>query len=242
MTLQFGVYPAVGDVDGEYRIFVHFLDDDGELMWTDDHDPPEPIARWQPQETITYSRWVTTPVFPYVGTATIALGLYSPSTGHRLQLDGEHLGQRAYKVATIELEPQSATSFLAYEEGWHGQESHPENPNARWRWTAKDAVVSFRNPQRDAVLYLQVDGRPDLFDTPQQLAIVVGDRVIDTFPVPADPVFATVPLPADALGNSGIVKLKLQVDNTFVPAKRTGQGTDERELGVRVHYAFVELR
>ena len=34
--------PALTD---NYRVFVHFLDSDHELMWTDDHDPQIPTSQ-----------------------------------------------------------------------------------------------------------------------------------------------------------------------------------------------------
>ena len=56
-------------------MFVHVVDTDDELMWTDDHNPPTPTTQWKPGQTIEYTRTVFVPVFPYVGDATIQLGL-----------------------------------------------------------------------------------------------------------------------------------------------------------------------
>ena len=36
---------------GARRVFVHFLDADDELMWTDDHEPPTPTTEWKPGQT-----------------------------------------------------------------------------------------------------------------------------------------------------------------------------------------------
>ncbi len=59
---------------------VHVVDTDDELMWTDDHEPPTPTTQWKPGQTIEYTRTVFVPVYPYVGDATIQLGLYSTTT------------------------------------------------------------------------------------------------------------------------------------------------------------------
>src|SRR5690349_14010566 len=32
----------------DYRVFVHVVDADEELMWTDDHNPPTPTTQWKP--------------------------------------------------------------------------------------------------------------------------------------------------------------------------------------------------
>src|SRR5262245_56743715 len=41
---------------GTRRVFVHFLDADDEMMWTDDHDPPTPTSDWKPGQTIELGR------------------------------------------------------------------------------------------------------------------------------------------------------------------------------------------
>ena len=53
-TLTFSVLPgAVFEED--YRVLLHFLSDDGELMWVADHDPPRPTTDWQPGGTVEYT-------------------------------------------------------------------------------------------------------------------------------------------------------------------------------------------
>src|SRR5437867_10143352 len=75
----------------DYRVFAHVVDTDGEQMWTDDHDPPTPTSQWKPGQVIEYTRTVFVPIFPYVGEATIQLGLHSPKNKNepRLRLNGE---------------------------------------------------------------------------------------------------------------------------------------------------------
>jgi len=58
----------------DYRVFVHFLDADGELMFSDDHAPPTPTMSWRPGQVITYERRTIVPVYPYIGEVTIAIG------------------------------------------------------------------------------------------------------------------------------------------------------------------------
>src|SRR5690242_18705340 len=51
----------------DYRVLVHVVDTDDELMWTDDHNPPTPTTGWKPGQTIEYTRTIFVPVYPYVG-------------------------------------------------------------------------------------------------------------------------------------------------------------------------------
>lgn len=40
--------------DQDYRVFVHFVDADDELMWTDDHVPPTPTSQWKAGQVVKY--------------------------------------------------------------------------------------------------------------------------------------------------------------------------------------------
>ena len=40
----------------DYHVMVHFGDQDDQLMYVDDHDPPKPTSQWKPGETIEYTR------------------------------------------------------------------------------------------------------------------------------------------------------------------------------------------
>ena len=242
MTYRFTVAEDAPGFTDDYRVFVHFLDVDGEVMFSDDHAPPTPMMSWQPGQVITYERRTIVPVYPYIGEVTVAIGLYSPTMGDRLPLAGEHLGQRAYRVATIELVPQSESGFLLFEDGWHVAESAPDPLAGEWQWTTGRATISFRSPQVDSTLYLEVVGRPELFDVPQRLTLVIDDTVIETIEMAsAGPTYHVIPLPVASFGAADSVTLTLNVDPTFVPSVVTdGENPDERELGVQVFYIFLD--
>jgi hypothetical protein len=239
MTYRFQVAPDA-KFDRDYRVMVHFVDADGEMMWTDDHDPPTATTQWKPGQTIEYTRTMFIPVYPYLGKATIEMGLYDGKTQQRLALGGKDDGQRAYEVAALELLPQSESIFLVYGAGWHDQEVPQENSMEEWRWTKKDARLSFRNPQRDLLLYIDADGRTDVFDSPQQVSVVVGGQVVETFPIENGERFLhKTKIPASVLGAGEMAELQISVDKTFVPTEHGG-GVDHRDLGIRVFHLFVE--
>ena len=242
MTYRFTLAPSAPAIEDDYRVFVHFLDADGALMFSDDHDPPEPLSSWTAGREITYRRRFVTPVYPYIGEATVALGLYSPAQGDRLPLGGEHLGQRAYQVATFEMAPQSESGFLFFEDGWHDAESMPGNSEREWRWTMGRSTISFRNPRTDSTLYLEVDGRPELLNAPQLVTLAIGETEIANFEMVPDASFHELPVSAAVMGEDDTVTLVLTVDPAFVPSDITdGANADNRELGVQVFYAFIEI-
>jgi len=244
LEITYRFTPAVaglGSID-DYRVFIHFVADDGELMFTDDHDPPVRTSTWEVGQDVSWDRRTIIPVYPYIGEVTVAVGLYSPSTGDRLPLAGEHIGQRAYDVASLTMAPQSESGFLMFEEGWHAMESMPENRAREWQWTTAQASIAFRNPQADSLLHLEIDGRPEAFESPQVLTLMVGGTMMGTIEVSSpQPTYHTLEIPATSFGDTEMVVLTLNVDPTFIPAEVTdGGNSDTRELGIQVFYAFLE--
>jgi hypothetical protein len=233
LTYRFEVAPDA-QFDRDYIVFVHVLDPEGEQMWTDDHLPPTPTSQWKPGQTIEYMRTVFVPNYPYVGEASIRLGLYQKDT--RLVLSGTEVSRREYAVAKFQLLPQSENIFLIYKDGWHPAEVAPDNPASEWQWTQKRATISFRNPKRDATLYLEHDARTDLFNPPQQVTVLVGDQPIATFAADSrDKKLLTFPVTAAQLGGGEMATVAFDVDRTF----RAG-GADTRDLGIRVFHTFIE--
>lgn len=241
VTYTFVVAPQAS-FDRAYRAFVHFVDADGELMWTDDHVPVPPTTEWKPGQTVQYTRTLFVPIYPYVGEASIQLGLYEDQAQRRLPLVGESVGQRSYKVATLTLLPQTENVFVIFKDGWHPAEVSPDNVAVEWQWTKKDATLTFRNPRRDVTFFLHVDGRPRLLPEPQTVTIRSGDVVLDTFQLGSlDEVIRRVPISAAQMGSGEMAELKIGVDRTFVPATlQGGDRSDTRELGLRLFHAFVE--
>lgn len=229
--------------DEDYRVMLHVVDTDEELMWTDDHQPPIATTQWKPGQTVEYTRTTFVPIYPYVGEAMLQLGLYSVKTNQRLPLAAEDVGQRAYKVAQLTVQPQTENVFTVFREGWHAAEVADQNAAVEWQWTKKEATLAFRNPKKDAVFYLDLDN-PGVFDETQQVQVSLGGTVVDRFEVaPGRPVLQKIPLKAVQLGSADMVELSISVDKTFVPALLNASNSkDSRELGVRVFHAFVDAR
>lgn len=245
LTYRFDVAPNAAPINGDYRVFVHMIDPDGTILWSDDHELPLPTSKWKPGQSVgPYTRTRFIPVIPFVGEVTVQVGLYKGD--ERLPLQGmdpadRNSTSRAYKVGTLQLQPQSENIFVIYKNGWHPQEFGPDN-SLEWQWTQKSAVLTFRNPRTDVVFYVEYDARTDVFDHPQQVTVYSGDKSVATFPADSNALaLRRVPIPAALLGTNEMVELRIEVDRTFVPAKLPG-GRDPRELGIRVYHAFVSSK
>ncbi len=234
-------------IAGDYRIFVHVLTADGTIMWNDDHDPQPATSAWRPGEPVEYTHTVFVPAFPYVGDATVRVGLNRGNERLPLEVDEPDdvaAEELAYAVATLRVLPEAESIFLIYGDGWHQEEYSTEDPSRSWQWTGKSASVTFRNPRQDLTVLLQFDSRADQFGgMPQQVTLAAGNQTIATFPADSlDPVLRRIPLPAAALGADDMAQLRISVDRTFLPSRDQPGAADIRELGIRVYHFYVEPR
>ena len=234
MTYKFDVAQSAA-FDGDYAVFVHVIGPDGETIWQDDHSPSIPTSQWKPGQTVEYTRMVFVPNYPYIGDATIRLGLYNPATGRRLSLSGTDAGRQEYVVGKLNLLPQGENIYLIYKDGWHSAEVDSHNPLIEWQWTKKTATFAFKNPKRDATFYLKYDARTDLFNPPQQVTLKVAGAPLATFSADAkDALLKTFPISGPQFGSGDMSDITIEIDRTF------NAPGDPRELGIRIYQAFVE--
>jgi hypothetical protein len=240
LTYKFLVAPDA-HFDEDYRVLVHVVDVDGQMMFALDHNPPVPTRQWKAGQTIEYTRTEFIPIYPYVGDASLHVGLYSVSTQKRLALNAADVGQHAYKVLALQILPQTDNVYTVFNDGWHPAESADHNSSVEWQWTKKTATLSFKNPRKDSTLYLDVDNPAGRFTDAQRVQIAIDAQVLETFTVTpgAEPSLHKIPIKAAAMGDADMVDLRIQVDKTFVPALMNAASKDPRELGVRVFHAFV---
>ena len=157
--------------------------------------------KWKAGETVEYKRTIFVPNYPYIGEAVVRLGMYDPATNTRLVLNAPEASRREYVVTRFQILASSENIFLIWKDGWHPAEVDLKNPQHEWQWTKKTATISFRNPKKDATLYLEYDGRVDLFTPPQQVVLKIGDQVIAEFPADSKaPTLKTFALTAAQLG------------------------------------------
>jgi hypothetical protein len=241
VTYSWTTGPNFKALNQNYRALSHFLDSHKVPLFTDDHVPVPAPSSWEPNKTYTYQRTVFIPVYPYVGPVQVVMGLYPASGGgERVAMKGEDVGLRAYKVATLELLPQTDNIFLVYKDGWHNPESAPQNPGLERTWTKKDALVSFKNPKKDIVIYLEADTNAKAFDAPPVLTMIVNNKVGATVPIESSEVFTRkVRVKAADLGNEEWTDLRLAMNQSFVPKLKGVNTHDDRELGVMVYHLYV---
>ena len=238
MSYAFTVAADAPAIDGDYRVFVHFRDPDGGLLWGDDHEPPVPVADWLAGTPVRYTRTMFLPRVAYVGVVEVEVGLFSPATGARLRLDVPEAGNRAYRLASVEVTAQ--THPIDFGDGWHPAEQGTGSMPEEWRWSMAAGRLGFVNPEDDTVLYLDVD-QPVALPVPQHVEVRVGDVLLDEFDVPpAERLLRRIPIGREIFGDAPTGEVRVLVDRVFVPREVDGLGSiDTRSLGVRVFRAVL---
>jgi hypothetical protein len=224
-----------------FHVMVHFGDRDEQLMYTDDHEPPTPTTSWKPGQTIEYTRTFFTPTYPYIGAASIEVGMYAAGEKLRVPMAGVDTGHRSYKVATLELRPQNEGVQTIFKDGFHGVEGAPAS-GIGWHWMKKLGTLAVANPNKDAVFYLDVDNPSPLLATPQTVTVFFGTAKVDEFSVvPGQPssVLRKIAMNASTWNGADNVEVKLALDKTFVPEQLKPSEHDTRELGIRVLHAVA---
>ena len=244
LTYKFDVLPGAA-INGDYVVFVHVLHSRGDIVWTDDHEPPIKTSQWKPGQTIgPYTRTRFVPQFAYDGHADIVLGLYKPGSDERLTLSTSSNEARFAKVQEFkvgELAILPATDNFRFGSVWHDLDGDPAQPADRWRWTQPSATITLRNPKRDATLYLESAARTSAFSSPQTVTIVANGQPVTTFVADnAERTLRRIPISASQFGAGDIAEIRIEVDRTFNPSKLPAPTPDNRELGLLVFNLFVE--
>jgi hypothetical protein len=235
-------------IPADYTVFVHFVNPDGQVLWNDDHPPATPTSSWRVGTPVEYTRTVFLPLSVlHPGDVSVEVGLYRD--GERLPLSASREPRdpaaRAYRVAELQLAPESENVFLIYQSGWYADEFGTGAPPRSWKWTDKSATVAFRHPKADAEILFEFAGRPDLFPGAPQLLTIVGanNEPIGSFPVESlDPVQRRIRVSSAQMGTADLAQLRFEVDRTFVPAEVPGGGQDTRALGIRVYNIHIGVQ
>jgi hypothetical protein len=240
VTYAWNVGAAAKPIPPGYQVFAHVLDTRGSVLFADDHVPVPPPDQWSPGQTYRYRRTVFVPVIPYVGEARVVTGLHSPRAGRRLALTGEDVRGHAYRVGAIELLPQTESIFLVYKEGWYDPEVDPQNPSFERTWTAQEAVVSFKNPRKDVVVYLEADTCFPCFRRGPSLTVSVG-AAGTTLPIEtSEPFLRKLRARVADFGTGEWVDLRLRMSSAFVPSRMTPPMNDDtRQLALGVYHLSV---
>lgn len=145
-SLDFAWEPLapLGEVDGELRVFVHLLDEEGEIARTFDHRYPFAweVARPSRHRLELYQSLLGPAL--EAGDYALTAGLYDAS-GRRWALDtaGEEVGRREYRVASVRVPEEGAGApEIGFAGAWLPGEAGADRQILGRRWTTGDAALA----------------------------------------------------------------------------------------------------
>jgi hypothetical protein len=233
LSYAWEVGPAARHISREYRAFVHFVDPEGIVLFTDDHVPEPPVTSWEPGRTYAYRRIVLSRPFPHTGEVRVLAGLYPASgSGERLPLHGWELKQRAYRVDQIVFLPRDR-DLVATCDGLYPPDSSAGGPLVVSRFLRREATCSFRNPGADVVLFAQGDIDPRGFATPPALTVAIGGVGAELPALTGETNVVRVRFAASDLGRRSPARVRLAMSASYVP-EELGINRDHRELSLRL--------
>lgn len=224
-------------VEKDFAVFIHFWGENDDLHWQDDHMPPVPTSRWQPGQTIEYTRIHFLPRNVPQEEITLTMGLYDAAgTGEKVRLEGRQTHRLEYEVSRFEVVPPDQLPEIVYEEGWYNREFVPGQPDgAVWRWSRGEAHCQLENPRRPASVYIEAQAPVELLGQPQTVIIEVDGEVLTSFEVDDTERFLKkFPLPEQMIRDQQFLPMTLTAGPAVVPKDVTAGG-DERELGLKVY-------
>ena len=106
---------AFAPAEHEYLVFVHMVDDEGNIVAQDDHAPPVPTSEWSGGKPVEYRRWFRFLDPISVDHVVVVVGLYD-ETG-RVSLQG--FERPAYpKVGSLEIRLDDDEGVPLRGRGW----------------------------------------------------------------------------------------------------------------------------
>ena len=138
----------------DYFAFVHALDAEGAMVFTDDHAPTPATSTWRPSQDYSYTHVLFAPQY-ISGRLTLRVGMYGDG-GERLALRGREVGRREYAAGdlTVALRREPPVRFGPE---WSRPESFLADAFRPARWLQKTSgTIWIENPRADALALLGV--------------------------------------------------------------------------------------
>lgn len=229
----------------DYKVFVHFVDPDGNIVAQDDHFPPQPTSQWSEGKPLTYRHWLYPDPDLRPDYFDVYVGLYDGESMEQVATMHEGTFENRPQVHSIAVRADDQGGVPVYVEGFEEREFSltTADPYLReWQWMRQRGVVAFGNPQGPATLHLRALSPVDFFESrTQRVTIRAGDQEIASFEATdSSPYLMRFEVPGEGLGDGSWVDFTIEVDQVFVPAQVQEGSDDIRELGLQVYWMYLQ--
>lgn len=163
VVLEWATTAELDGLKGSPRLFLHLLDEDGDLVRTFDQDLPTDwrAGREMRQAARVYQSLLSPPLPP--GSYTLTAGLYD-GAGNRWALGGlgEPVAAREYRVAAVEV-PSGASDLPAvtFSPAWSPNQAGGDRQVVAFRTLAGEGAITLSELSGPGTLWLEVRVPPD---------------------------------------------------------------------------------
>lgn len=166
LTVAYGTYAGLEltwrptaeleGASGEPRVFLHLLDEDGELARTFDHDLPGTwsVGDERSYRVPVYQSLLAPPLPP--GRYSLTAGLYDGENNRwPLSFEGERVGRHEYRVAAVEV-PARGTELPAvqFSPTWSPTLAGADRQVVAFRWLEGEGTIRLGEVPEDGTLWM----------------------------------------------------------------------------------------
>jgi len=232
---------SIPDEPGDFLVFVHFVDPEGQIVAQDDHAPAVPTSQWREGQPVEYRRWFRIPkpgTYEYVD---VIIGLYDDESG-RVAVRSRGRWETDALVHRLRASEEGYDGTPVGGDGWYRLQGRNSGRDI-WHWTAETATVSFLNPGRDAELLLEASSPVGLLGGPQRVRLFLNDKEISELLISQESRFVErIPISLGMLGTRPVLEIKIEVDPAVIPAEVEAESEDSRLLGLKVFSIHLSPR
>lgn len=227
----------------DFRIFVHLVDPDGNIIGQDDHFPPVPTSQWSAGQPLEYRReWIYLNPDLRPEYVDVYIGMYDDEGQVATVREGRLQGRPLAHSVIMRTDDQGG--IPVYVEGFQNREmslTAEDVYGQEWQWMGRRGVVAFGNPRGPSTLHLRALSPVDFLEGgTQTVTIKVGERVIAQYEATdSSPHMMRFEVPGEGLGDGDWLDFTIEVDKQFVPALVEEGSEDIRELGLQIYWMYL---
>ncbi|HLA77224.1 MAG TPA: hypothetical protein VJU18_06570 [Vicinamibacteria bacterium] len=203
-----------------HRVFVHFLLADGQLAFTDDHEPEPAVGRWKPGGVYEYTRTVVLP--DRVRRLGVRVGLFSarfPYKARVLARDTRKPGFPTLAEFQVAENPDQAEEAVHLGRGFLPWVQDGRAMARSTSWTGRSATFAFLRRPEGTTLLLQGYTERARFSSDPTLTLRVGDLEVRQLIRDDNRRVVRLDIPGD--GSTAIAEGTLAMDASFTAEGRT---------------------
>ena len=171
LHMDWEILASLEGSEGNPLVFVHLIDDEGQVQLTFDHPFP---GAWQAEETLDHTLRIyhsALGVAVAEGRYRLTVGLYEGKERYTLEA-GTEIDRREYAVATVEVKAPEGQPSLFFSESWSEPIPGSDRQVVAYRWLREDGALQVEGAASAGTLWL--DLRLPQATTDRQLVLDEG--------------------------------------------------------------------